>query len=96
MLAPSFYPVDGKRRSPVPDENMGSAANSTSRGLIESNATRAQLDDLEWASYTLGKTLVGGLGRPEEVANVALLLASDESSYITGVDIVVDDGMKVW
>ena len=28
----------------------------------------------------LGKTLLGRLGRPEEVANVALFLASEESS----------------
>ena len=74
----------------------GIRVNSISPGLIESNATRAQLKDPEWASAMLGKTLLGRLGRAEEVANVALFLASDESSYVTGVDIVVDGGMKVW
>jgi NAD(P)-dependent dehydrogenase (short-subunit alcohol dehydrogenase family) len=74
----------------------GIRANSISPGVIETNQTREQLKDPEWAGYMLGKTLLGRLGRPEEVANVALFLASQESSYVTGVDIIVDGGMKVW
>jgi hypothetical protein len=57
---------------------------------------RNQPNAREWAGYMLGKTLLGRLGRPEKVANVALFLACDESSYVTGVDVVVDGVMKVW
>jgi NAD(P)-dependent dehydrogenase (short-subunit alcohol dehydrogenase family) len=74
----------------------GIRANSISPGVIETNQTREQLKDPQWSGYMLGKALLGRLGRPEEVASVAAFLASDDSSYVTGVDIVVDGGMKVW
>jgi NAD(P)-dependent dehydrogenase (short-subunit alcohol dehydrogenase family) len=35
---------------------------------------------------------LGRLGRPEEVARMALFLASDESSFMTGGEVFVDGG----
>lgn len=40
----------------------------------------------------IGKTLLGRIGEPSEVASAALFLASDESAYITGAVIPVDGG----
>jgi len=75
----------------------GIRVNSISPGLIESGATRAQLGEGDgWARQMLDRTLLGRIGQPEEVANVVLFLSSDDSSYITGIDVVVDGGMKVW
>jgi NAD(P)-dependent dehydrogenase (short-subunit alcohol dehydrogenase family) len=36
----------------------------------------------------------GKMGRPEEIATVALFLASDDSSYVNGVELFVDGGMS--
>lgn len=64
--------------------------NSISPGTIQSNP-QTPLDtatEKEWAM----KHLVQRIGLPHEVANAALFLASDEASFITGHNLVVDGG----
>lgn len=78
------------RKLAMEGRSHGIRANSISPGVIETNQTREQLKIPEWADYMLGKTLLGRLGPLEEVARVALFLASDDSSYVTGIDIAVD------
>jgi NAD(P)-dependent dehydrogenase (short-subunit alcohol dehydrogenase family) len=74
----------------------GIRVNSISPGFIESNATRGELEDGAFGREMLARTLLGRFGQPQDVANVALFLACDESAYVTGIDLIVDGGMKVW
>jgi NAD(P)-dependent dehydrogenase (short-subunit alcohol dehydrogenase family) len=74
----------------------GIRVNSVSPGFIETNSTRGELEDDEFGRAMRERTLLRRFGQPEDIANAALYLACDESSYVTGIDLIVDGGMKVW
>jgi NAD(P)-dependent dehydrogenase (short-subunit alcohol dehydrogenase family) len=71
--------------------------NSMSPGPIETPAldnTGLTPEQIEQAAAGfVSQVPMGRRGKPEEVAAAVLFLASEESSYITGVDLAVDGGM---
>lgn len=74
----------------------GIRANSISPGLVKTHQTVGVLGDPETSKAMIDQIMLGRPARPEEIASVALFLASDESSYITGADIRVDGGLSAW
>jgi NAD(P)-dependent dehydrogenase (short-subunit alcohol dehydrogenase family) len=69
----------------------GDRVNALCPGFVRTGMTRALTDDPERLSYLEDRHPMGRL-RPEEIANAALFLASDEASFITGVCLPVDGG----
>ena len=49
--------------------------------------------DGEFTQYTLAKIPMGRGGEPREIGTVAVFFASDDSSYVTGTQLIVDGGM---
>jgi len=67
--------------------------NAIAPGYIMTDILKTIPQDLldEFAKLTMLKRL----GQPEEIANVALFLASDDASYITGQTLNVNGGMRL-
>lgn len=62
-------------------------------GAIRTPINQAVWQDAEGYRDLLTKIPLGRIGEPEDVANIAVMLASDAASYITGTTIFVDGGM---
>jgi dehydrogenase/reductase SDR family protein 4 len=69
--------------------------NAIAPGLIATDFAKALIEDPKRRVLVESRTPLRRIGRPEEIAGVALFLASDLSSYVTGQVIVADGGDTV-
>ena len=69
----------------------GIRVNALAPGIIETDQT-ADLDETGRTRYA-GLAALNRLGQPEEIASVALFLASDRASFVSGVTLNVDGGI---
>lgn len=69
--------------------DRGVRVNAICPGIVETPMTAGQDELIEFLS---NRTPLGRPGQPEEIADVALFLASEASSYVTGDEIMIDGG----
>ncbi len=73
--------------------SFGIRVNSVAPGYIETAMTERVLKVPAMAKALLDRTLMKRFGTAEEIAKAALFLASDDASYVTGAELIVDGGM---
>ena len=72
----------------------GIRCNSVHPGVIESPMTRPiMLDTADGRAEAAARHPMGRIGQPEDIAYGVLFLASDESSFMTGSELVIDGGL---
>jgi NAD(P)-dependent dehydrogenase (short-subunit alcohol dehydrogenase family) len=79
-------------------KDRGIRVNTLSPGAIDTPIIDSQFKTREEAdgarAFFANFTPLGRIGRPEEMAAAVLFLASDDSSYSTGIDLVADGGIS--
>ena len=70
----------------------GIRVNSVHPGTIDTPMTADMLAKEEYRQDRIRRIPLGRLGHSEDVANGVLFLASDESSFVTGAELVIDGG----
>ncbi|MEG6510009.1 glucose 1-dehydrogenase [Methyloligella sp. 2.7D] len=73
----------------------GIRVNSLAPGYIDTDMISRFTGNPMISKALLGQTPLRRFGTPQDVANAALFLASDESAYVTGAGLAVDGGMAV-
>jgi len=71
----------------------GIRTNSVHPGVIETDMTAGMLNDDAGRQASLARHPIGRLGTSEDVAYGVLYLATDESSFVTGSELVIDGGL---
>lgn len=69
--------------------------NGIAPGIIATDMTKGFLNDPAAKKAFLDKTPVGRVGRPEDIGYAAVYLASDESDFVVGHNLVVDGGWTI-
>jgi len=69
--------------------------NAIAPGYFATELNRALLDDVQFDAWVKRRTPAGRWGEPDEIAGLAVFLASSAADYITGQMIVIDGGMSV-
>ncbi|WP_394849140.1 glucose 1-dehydrogenase [Pendulispora brunnea] len=67
--------------------------NAIAPGFVKTKFASAIVDNAELNAHVVGRTPMGRVGVPEEIAGGALYLASDAASYLTGHTLVIDGGL---